>query len=168
LNRLEAKKLWRTNVDKWQSWTLELIREISQIEDPPLRHAVASILDVIASGFGHLAVQRTEKDKLHLLGFVLEAEMLEGLNRGLKTFGEEVDPEEVSKQAAIWLKQHIKGVSAVQLAWCVGPLRDTTPVALDNKGRVRQITMEHIIYDFTKECILGVKLDDGGIYKPPT
>lgn len=165
MNRLEAKKFWRDNVAKWESWAKELADEIVALPDPALRHAVAGVVDTCASGFGEIAVRRTSSNTLKFEGILLDKEVMAALCRGLEAF-EVPDTMGTIDNAVQWVKEKCRNASALQIAFCLGALKDTTPLPVGERSRLRCITSDHLMYDFNKQAILGVRLDDGSIYRP--
>lgn len=164
MNRIQAKRLWRSRVDTWQTWAETLTRRILAIEDPVLQHAVAGIIDSIASGYGSIAVERIE-DRFRLVGFIVDDEAQLALKRGMESFGTEADMARKIIEADLWLRKNIVGCSVFHVAWSVGRLKDITPEDM-NRRRPRLIFIDDVVYDITAGKFLGVPLAQGGFYRP--
>lgn len=162
MDRRAAKKHWDSHVAKWSAWAEDFLRQVQAIEDPALRHCVASILDGIASGFGHVLLRRAEPNKLRLAHFDLDRDIEKAVEMGVRTFDADADYPALRKQADAWIKARFKDTNAVQVAWTLGPLRDESPY---EEGCLGFITVDGIVYDVKKGQFVGVKFDGGGIYK---
>lgn len=162
MDRRQAKQHWITRTREWKAWAENLIAEIQAIEDPAFRHCVAGLLDACASGCGHVLVRRNNGNKISLVRISLDPEVLEALERGVRTLNEDVDFPKLLEETDAWLKVRFKSTNAVQIAWAVGPLRDVAPYEPDS---LKTIAIDHIVYDVKNGKFLGVKYDGGGLYR---
>jgi len=164
MNRLAAKKHWQAKVEAWTSWAALLSKDIIAIKSPVLRHTVAGIVDVIASGYGKVALQRNiARSTFSVVGFSVDEDVHAALTAGIRTFDPTVDAEALLSEAREWLATRCRGATALDVAWALGSLQDITPVEM-NRPWPRKFVMDDIVYDIVSGCFVGVRYD-GGILK---
>lgn len=164
MNRLAAKKHWQAKVEAWTAWAALLSNDIIAIESPVLRHTVAGIVDVIASGYGKVALQRNvARSTFSVVGFAVDTDVHAALTTGIHTFDPTADSEAVLSEAREWLATRCKGATALDVAWALGALQDITPIEMNQKWP-RRFVMDEIVYDIVDGSFIGVRYD-GGILK---
>jgi len=152
------------------------LKKIQAIEDKALRYAVGGMIDSVASGAGSMAICQHPGNRLAFVGFHLDTDVHEALCRGIVAWAEhqvtladdeylDVDTDGVLHAADRWIKDNLMATNVIQVGFTFGRLRDITEPG--GQRLLKQFVSDHIIYDLTRGKIVGVRMTDGSVYRPP-